>query len=121
MNDGFYYLHTNGDLIFKPAIAVDSSEYFNSPFVKRVWPIDLKNRLCAWKIVFEALWLKCSIPRAKELVDKWGLDYKDSIEMLKRIPEEEITADMMAGMTIFIKEILGMELNEYWKKVLEEE
>jgi len=37
---GYYYKHTNGKIIWKPRIVVDSdSEYFNSPFVVKVWDV----------------------------------------------------------------------------------
>lgn len=36
----YYYLHSNGELIRKPAIVVESAgviDYFNSPFVRKWW------------------------------------------------------------------------------------
>lgn len=36
----YYYLHTNGVLMKKPAIVVESvgvNDYFNSPFVRKYW------------------------------------------------------------------------------------
>lgn len=112
---GFYYLHANGNLIFKPASVVNyDSDYFSSPFVRKVWRVNVKDRLCAWRIVLEALSMGCSIPRAKELSEKWGLTLDDSIEMLKRTPRNEVTAAMTEGMKIFIPEILGMEVERFW-------
>ena len=36
----YYYLHENGQVIWKPSVVVQMDpEYFNSPFVKRVWEI----------------------------------------------------------------------------------
>jgi len=38
--EGYWYLHTNGERFFKPAVVVDSIgafDYFNSPFVKKFW------------------------------------------------------------------------------------
>lgn len=44
---GYYYEHTNGEIIFKPKIVVDMgggpSEYFNSPFVKKWWEVKDQN------------------------------------------------------------------------------
>jgi len=40
MNRTYYYLHTNGSLVKKPAIVVEScgvNDYFNSPFVRKYW------------------------------------------------------------------------------------
>jgi len=42
----YYYEHTNGEIISKPDIVVDSlgaSEYFDSPFVKKYWHEDDKK------------------------------------------------------------------------------
>jgi len=40
MKRTYYYLHTNGALLKKPAIVVEScgvNDYFNSPFVRKYW------------------------------------------------------------------------------------
>ena len=113
-NDGFYYLHTDGNLIFKPSIVVDDPSYFDSPFVKKVWRLDLKDRLCGWRIVLEALSMGCNIKRARELAGKWRLTFEDSIELLKRTPRNEVSEAMTEGMKIFIPEILGMEVERFW-------
>ena len=38
---GYWYIHTNGSLHFKPKLVVESgggaAEYFASPFVRRWW------------------------------------------------------------------------------------
>jgi len=38
---GYWYLHTNGERIYKPAIVVESGggarDYFDSPFVVKYW------------------------------------------------------------------------------------
>lgn len=40
MREWYYYLHTNGSLIGKNPWVVDSDpQYFDSPFVSRVWHI----------------------------------------------------------------------------------
>ena len=48
--DWYYYLHTNGSIISKhPCVVKSDPEYFNSPFVKKVYHIkslvDFKNML----------------------------------------------------------------------------
>lgn len=44
-NRPYYYLHTNGETIRKPAPVVDAAGgphvYFDSPFVVRWWRLDL--------------------------------------------------------------------------------
>jgi hypothetical protein len=38
---GYFYLHVNGQLIWKPNIVVESDpQYFNSPLVVRYWKIE---------------------------------------------------------------------------------
>jgi len=82
---GYYYLHTNGDLIFKPAIVFDSDpEYFNSPFVKRYWAFDSEDRFDAWQIAIEALSLGASKKRVFELKEKWKLTNEDAEYFIDR-------------------------------------
>ena len=78
---GYYYLHTNGDLIYKNAIVVDSDpEYFDSPFVKKYWFFDSDERFYAWQIVTEALALGAKRKRIFELKEKWGLTDEDAVQ-----------------------------------------
>lgn len=36
----YFYLHTNGNVIGKNPVVIDAdNEYFNSPFVRKVWAI----------------------------------------------------------------------------------
>lgn len=110
MSKGQVYLHTNGDLIYKPHGGVE----FDSPFVKKVWPCDTKNRANAWTIVLEALALGCQIERARNLAKKWGLTKLDSFEMLRRVKPTNL---MKEGLNIFVKEILEMNIEDYWREV----
>jgi hypothetical protein len=120
MNSYYYYLHTNGDLIAKNPSVVDSDAcYFDSPFVKKVWKINLTDRKDAWKLVLEALALGCRIDRANELAHKWNLTFEDSIEMLSHVPTEEITDLMRTGLDKFVISILKMDIENYWTKVKE--
>lgn len=70
---GFYYLHENGDLIYKR-----TQPELDSPFVKRIWPVYPEDRACAWIICIEALALGASKERVNELVNKWGLTNEDA-------------------------------------------
>jgi len=111
----YYYLHTNGDLIGKNPVVVDSdSSYFDSDFVKKVWKIETDERPTLWTMMLEALALGVRVSRVKELAEKNKCDKADSIEMLVRIKPNKL---MRKGMPIFIKEILGMDVEEYWKEV----
>ena len=111
----YYYLHTNGDLIGKNPVVVDSdASYFDSDFVKKVWKIDTDERDTLWTLILEALALGARVSRVKELVEKNKCDKADSIEMLKRMKPNEL---MKKGMITFIKEILDMDVKEYWNEL----
>lgn len=118
---GFYYLHAEGDLIYKPITVVDSDpDYFKSSFVKKFWKMNFSYRVDAWQVVLEALALGCKVERARELAGKWGLTYDDSFELIRRCRPGQITELMRDGLEIFVKEILGMEPGAYWGKLKED-
>ena len=105
MNNWYYYLHTNGDLISKNPVVVESDpSYFDSPFVKNVWNINLHNRADAWKLCIESLALGAKVDRVKELTDKWELTKKDLPNYLERNPEP--TSLQKKGLELFMTKIL---------------
>ena len=111
----YYYLHTNGELIGKNPVVVDSdASYFDSDFVKRVWKIETEDRESCWTLLLEALALGARIGRIKELAEKWNCDKADSIEMLKQLKPNDL---MRKGITIFVQEILNEDIGEYWKEI----
>lgn len=112
----FYYLHTNGDLIGKNPFVVNP-EYFDSPFVKKYWRIDLTNRADLYRLLLEALALGARIDRAEELARQWGCDFDDTIEMFKH--QKNPSELMINGLNIFIEQILEMKVEEFWKKAKE--
>ena len=82
---GYYYLHTDGNLIFKPAIVIDSdSLYFDSSFVKKLWSFDSGDRFDAWRICVEALALGADRKRVFELKEKWKLTDEDAEHFVER-------------------------------------
>lgn len=115
---GYYYLHTNGDLIYKPAIVVElDSSYFDSDFVKKYWCFDSEDRNDAWTIILEALILGANINRIKELSSKWGLTLKNFHEFMIRTPEPN---DLLKqGIILFATEVLEYSLdlitNKFWE------
>lgn len=114
----YYYLHTNGDLIGKNPVVVDSDpRYFDSPFVKEFWHINLSDRESMWRMILEALAKGAQVGRVKELAVKWKMDFADSMEFLARFKPQMFHRE---GMEIFIVTILGMKADEYWEKVLKE-
>ena len=79
MADTFYYLHENGDLIhkrFEPEA--------DSPFVRRVWRLNLCDRADAWLMLIEATALGANKERVNELAVRWGCDESDALEFAKR-------------------------------------
>jgi len=111
----YYYLHTNGELIGKNPVVVDSdASYFDSDFVKRVWKIETEDRESCWTMLLEALALGARIGRIKELAEKWNCDKADSIEMLKTVKPNDL---MRKGITIFVQEILNEDIGKYWKEI----
>lgn len=112
MDEHYYYLHTNGELIHKRFMPES-----DSPFVKKVWTVDTSNRVDAWTVVLEALALGAQDERIKELAKKWGLTYEDSIEFIIRIScPTQILKD---GMAKFTKLVFNMDIKTYWEKVSE--
>jgi len=73
----YYYLHTNGNLIYKKS--ADYRDFDESPFVKKYWELDIEDRRNAWMIILEALALGAEEKRIKELIDKWKITKKDKI------------------------------------------
>lgn len=76
--DGWYYLHTNGDLIYKSDSDGQAADIKDSPFALMLWPIDLSDRENAWRILVEASSLGASKERISELAEKWGCNNEDA-------------------------------------------
>ena len=76
---GYYYLHENGDLIWKRYLdGGQVADFRESPFVKMFWPLDLENRYDAWRTLVEAMAMKADTARIKELAEKWRCDDEDA-------------------------------------------
>ncbi len=80
--DGYYYLHTNGDLIWKRFRPEPSD------FVRKVWVVDKSSRVTAWIIVIEALAMGAKRSRVEELAAKWGLTDEDARQFVGRSKDE---------------------------------
>jgi hypothetical protein len=114
MADHWYYLHKETkDLIFKKLCPEN-----DSPFVERIWSIDIKARRDAWIVVLEALALDAKLERIKELADHWNMTLEDSFAMLKQL---EVTEERKVGLVRFIERILNMTNDEYWSLVYTKE
>ena len=78
---GWYYLHENGDLIWKKF----QPEMEAGGFVRAVWRCgDADDRGRAWLIAIEALAMGARRERIDELAAKWGLTDADAQEFVKR-------------------------------------
>ncbi len=113
-----YYLHTNGELISKnPVVVRNDAEYFNSPFVKKIWRIDTEDRMTLYPLLFEALALGANMGRIKLLAEKLGATRKDSYEyMVRKKKPSELEK---RGLIIFIEKILKMDTDTYFLELKE--
>lgn len=82
---GWYYLHTNGDLIYKRELGGTAADIRESPFAVMLWPLDPEDRAGAWRIVVEALACGAKPERVKELAEKWHCDDEDAQIYAKHI------------------------------------
>lgn len=76
--NGWYYLHANGELIYKPESGETAADIRESPFARGLWPSDTADREGAWNMLVEALAAGARKERVMELADKWGCDDHDA-------------------------------------------
>jgi hypothetical protein len=67
---GWYYLHENGELIYKPR-ADAACDIRDSNLALTMWPMDPSDRAGAWAILVEGLALGARPSRVSELADTW--------------------------------------------------
>lgn len=106
MDDGFYYLHTNGALIWK-RFRPDPSD-----FVVQVWAIDTTDRACAWSFLLEALASGASIGRVSELAAKWECNTQDLPRYMARNPTP--SAKQKSGIRMFLSQVLHFNPDEWF-------
>lgn len=86
MVEGWYYLHINGELIYKRnidnGILADMQE---SDFVRAIWSVDSTDRENAWNILVEALSLGAKQEKVRELALKWNCNNTDADVYAERI------------------------------------
>lgn len=78
MIEGYYYLHENGELIFKRNYDGVVADIRESDFCRHLWPMDTTKRLHAWNLLVEGLSLGANKNRVDELAIKWKCDNKDA-------------------------------------------
>lgn len=108
---GHFYLHKNGDLIYKPLFTTSVADLNESPFVKKFWRIEegdeKEGREVAWTIVLEALASGALLSRIKVLAEKWGLTAEDLCIYLPRVSKP--TPLQQDGLYLFIEKVLGVD------------
>lgn len=82
---GWYYLHTNGTLIYKRELGETAADIRESPFARAMWPCDPTDRETAWRILVESLALGADEKVVAALAEKWGCDDKDAKIYAERI------------------------------------
>lgn len=83
--EGWYYLHTNGSLIYKHELGGTAADIRESDFARAMWPCDPTDREGAWRILVEALSLGANAVCVKELSEKWGCDDADAANYADRL------------------------------------
>jgi len=81
---GWYYLHENGSLIYKPG-ADACADIRESDLARGLWPMDPQDRAGAWRIVVEASAAGASPERVSELTRLWGCDDRDAAHYAQHI------------------------------------
>lgn len=74
---GWYYLHENGALIYKPD-ADACADIRDSDLARGLWPFDPADRAGAWRIVVEAGAAGAKPERVAELAAQWRCDDRDA-------------------------------------------
>lgn len=82
---GWYYLHINGDLIYKRDLDGTAADIRESDFARGLWPMDPEDRAGAWRIVVEAGAAGASHERVRELAEKWSCDDDDATNYANHI------------------------------------
>lgn len=82
--NGWYYLHENGELIYKPRpeAAADIRE---SDFARAMWPVDARDRASGWTIIVEGLAAGANASRVFGLATKWGCTDEDAQVYAERV------------------------------------
>jgi len=85
MERGYYYLHENGQLIFKRDLGDTAADLEESDLVKAFWPINTGDRQSAWDLLVELLASGVNRERIHELSQKWGCNDNDAPTYAERV------------------------------------
>lgn len=82
---GWYYLHVNGDLIYKRDLEGTAADIRESDLARGLWPMDPDDREGAWNIVVEGLAAGANSARVKDLAAKWDCTDEDAAAYADRV------------------------------------
>lgn len=85
MIDGWYYLHTDGNMIYKRDADNLPFDFRDSDFVVSFWPLNLSDREGAWRILIEGLAAGANTARINDLAKKWGCTNDDAMIYARRV------------------------------------
>lgn len=107
----FYYLHTNGSLIYKPH--ADVADLEESDFVVEYWAWN-ENRETLWSILIEGLGLSAApeitTSHVAEIAPLWHCDARDLMEYMARIDVNPVRAN---GVVLFLRDVLKIDPREW--------
>lgn len=81
---GWYYLHTNGSLLYKTGSDA-VADIRDSDLARGLWPLDPNDRAGAWRIVVEAGAAGAKPDRIRDLADLWQCTDEDGGRYAERI------------------------------------
>lgn len=108
-----YYLHENGNLIYKPIESVEP----DSPFVKKIWNVEVTDRSTAWLIILESLALGANVDRVKELIKKWNCTMKDFVCNYMRYVDMPTDLEIK-GLDVFLEQIHHVDSDEWFDDIM---
>jgi len=76
--EGWYYLHVNGDLIYKRELGGTAADIRESDLAIGLWPCDRTSRLSAWTMLVESLAAGANSERVSELAAHFNADEEDA-------------------------------------------
>lgn len=76
--EGYYYLHENKDLIYKPYDDGRIADFRESDLVRAFWPLNVADRAMAWQLLIEAAAAGAKESRINGLASLWQCDDKDA-------------------------------------------
>lgn len=82
---GWYYLHENGDLIYKRELGGTVADIRDSDLARGLWPFDPSDREGAWTVLVEGLAAGAKPERIAELASKWQCDNEDAEHYAERV------------------------------------